>query len=503
MKRTFNLALFPLLVIFLSFSFFTSVDRTQIKSSITEIGTESSANDTFRIVSLYALGKIPLIGGTPDSISVRAVSQFPSAADKSIIVRVFNEENVHCCPYIDNDSCLSGNPKEIKIAEFPGASTFDTTISFQLGDFGLKSNDLIIVSGVYGDTLRPTDSHKTYFHKVTKDEWNYADPCLPDTAGLGFNGKTGNYLVSFRNKGSSNAIINSVDHTFLDSVGGGFKSYKIAVYADNGSGKPGSLLHLSSSLTTPAGTGTPHTVTYILSTPVTIAPGNKFYVGYRQTSVSNIKAAYQNENPVRKKAFFYSFPESSTTWYDFSDSSKNFRLDISPKIQSGQLTLKLNFEACPNTQAISVLLRNSTSPYAVADSVTGSGGGNATSNIYFGNAANGIPYYIEVKKVNAIETWSATPVSFSAGTSSFDFTTAISKAYGNNQKISGGIPSFYQGDVNQDGFVDGTDVISTYNNATVFVTGPTTDFNCDGTTDLSDIILAFNNSSNFVQRIRP
>ena len=178
------------------------------------------------------------------------------------------------------------------------------------------------------------------------------------------------------------------------------------------------------------------------------------------------------------------------------------RITIHP-ISVSTLNLKLNFQSCPNIGDIKVELRNSTSPYSLVDTAIGKGGGNISATFDFRNAVNGIPYYIVVKSVNSLETWSSTAITFSSSSSSYDFTTAISKAYGNNQILSNGIPSVYQGDVSQDGFVDITDVLDTYNESSIFITSPSTDFNCDGTTDLSDVILAFNNASNFVQVHRP
>ena len=167
------------------------------------------------------------------------------------------------------------------------------------------------------------------------------------------------------------------------------------------------------------------------------------------------------------------------------------------------LTLKLNFEACPSVSGIKVEFRSSVSPFNLIESDSSSGGGNDSSLFIFENGVNGVPYYIVIKGVNSIETWSATPITFSSNTASYDFTTAISKAFGNNQKLSGGIPSFFQGDANQDGFVNTSDVLITYNNSSAFLTSPSTDFNCDGTTDLTDVSLAYNNATNFVQKKRP
>ncbi|HMS33830.1 MAG TPA: hypothetical protein PKC91_07070 [Ignavibacteria bacterium] len=170
---------------------------------------------------------------------------------------------------------------------------------------------------------------------------------------------------------------------------------------------------------------------------------------------------------------------------------------------SSALTLKLNFEACPNAGAVTVEIRNSTSPYAVVESVSGTAGGNVNNIINFATAVNGTPYYVVVKSANSVETWTATTVTFSSNAASYDFTTALNKAYGSNQILSGGIPSIYQGDANQDGQVDGTDVVLTYNDASVFNTSPSTDFNCDGVTDLTDILLAFGNAKNFIGVQRP
>lgn len=167
------------------------------------------------------------------------------------------------------------------------------------------------------------------------------------------------------------------------------------------------------------------------------------------------------------------------------------------------LTLKFKWESCPSVNSVTILLRNSTSPYAIVESVNGSAGGNVSSVIGFGNAVDGVPYYVVVKSVNSVETWSATPVTFSSHAASYDFTTSLSKAYGNNQILSGGIPSIYQGDANQDGQVDGTDVVLTYNDASNFLTSPATDYNCDATTDLTDILIAFTNAKNFVGIQRP
>ncbi|MCB0729080.1 MAG: hypothetical protein KDD00_16555, partial [Ignavibacteriae bacterium] len=167
------------------------------------------------------------------------------------------------------------------------------------------------------------------------------------------------------------------------------------------------------------------------------------------------------------------------------------------------LTMTSKFESCPNISAATIQLRSNVSPYNLVESSNAMGGGNSPVNIMLSNVANGVPYYLVIKSTNSIETWSSGSVTFNAGIAGYNFTTSISQAYGNNQKLSGGIPSIYQGDANQDGFVNSVDVILVYNNAIAFMNSPSTDFNCDGTTDVSDLILATNNSTAFVQKLTP
>jgi hypothetical protein len=172
-------------------------------------------------------------------------------------------------------------------------------------------------------------------------------------------------------------------------------------------------------------------------------------------------------------------------------------------MNQSHLTVILNMESCPNPNTLTVELRAATSPYAVVESVNGIGGGNMKGTFIFSNAVNGTPYYIVVKSANSIETWSASTVTFTNSYALYNFTTSLAAAYGSNQKLSGGIPSVYQGDANQDGFVNLTDVNLVYNDGAAFQTSPSTDFNCDGVTDVTDVILASNNNNAFVQKVTP
>ena len=118
-------------------------------------------------------------------------------------------------------------------------------------------------------------------------------------------------------------------------------------------------------------------------------------------------------------------------------------------------------------------------------------------------------YYIVIKHRNTIETWSRSggEVIISGGSVNYDFTDVISKAYGNNLMQTDTSPvryAIYSGDVNQDAFIDLTDVLIIYNDAGVFTTGYiNTDVNGDSITDLTDLIYAYNNANRFVTVVKP
>ncbi len=85
----------------------------------------------------------------------------------------------------------------------------------------------------------------------------------------------------------------------------------------------------------------------------------------------------------------------------------------------------------------------------------------------------------------------------------YNFTTSPSQAYGNNLKLKGGKYCIISGDVFQDGFIDGSDLMMIDNDAYNFSTGRflPSDLNGDGFTDALDMLIAENNKSREV--IRP
>lgn len=149
-----------------------------------------------------------------------------------------------------------------------------------------------------------------------------------------------------------------------------------------------------------------------------------------------------------------------------------------------ELTLKFNLQSRSEASLVTVELRNAISPYTLVESAHGNGGGNVATTYSFEKAVDDTPYYIVVKGASILETWSAIPVSFNLQKASFDFTSATSQAFGNNQIILNGMPSIFTGDVNQDGLIDLSDLMATYTAASDYLTGAvSTDVNGDGVVD--------------------
>jgi hypothetical protein len=170
------------------------------------------------------------------------------------------------------------------------------------------------------------------------------------------------------------------------------------------------------------------------------------------------------------------------------------------------------YDASSNTMiydTVTVYLRNSVSPFAKVDSSRKELYGPGTGQDFtFYNAQNNVPYYIEVKHRNALETWSADPVTFVSDAASIAFSVDAIYAYGNNEIQIDNDPynvfAFYSGDVNQDGTIDASDLALIDNDASNFVSGyVVTDLTGDDFVDGTDFAIADNNAANFVSVIRP
>jgi len=164
-------------------------------------------------------------------------------------------------------------------------------------------------------------------------------------------------------------------------------------------------------------------------------------------------------------------------------------------------TAKMNIR-----DTLTVLLRSNVYPYTLKDSAKAIMDSVSFTGIFkFSNLPTG-NYYIAVKGRNCLETWSKNGgVAFTAGsTVSYNFTSSISQAFGNNLKNKVGKFCIYSADVNQDGFVDASDNVNTMNDLLGYLQGNhKTDLNGDRIVDSFDLLIVFNNVLTFISKATP
>jgi hypothetical protein len=180
----------------------------------------------------------------------------------------------------------------------------------------------------------------------------------------------------------------------------------------------------------------------------------------------------------------------------------------SPNPNAVQLTLTALIQARYNgsvmvPDSVTVELHDASS-FALVDHDKELLSASGTGTFTFNNAINGTNYYIAIIHRNSIETWSASPQTFSSGLLSYNFTTSQSMAYGSNMILNGTKWCIYSGDVNQDGKVNLTDIILVDNAGSSYVTGVTaTDLDGDAQVTLADLIIVNNNNSSYIAAQKP
>lgn len=155
----------------------------------------------------------------------------------------------------------------------------------------------------------------------------------------------------------------------------------------------------------------------------------------------------------------------------------------------------------------SFYLHSDIPPYNIIDSASLHSYSCTLNNaVIFNNAPDG-NYYLSAKHRNSLETWSASPLNLTNGSSwvSYNFASSSANSYGNNVVQKESVWCFFSGDVNQDGYIDLTDVLQIQNDAGIFLAGTyvLTDLNGDFATDLTDLLITYNNSADFVSVIKP
>ncbi len=147
------------------------------------------------------------------------------------------------------------------------------------------------------------------------------------------------------------------------------------------------------------------------------------------------------------------------------------------------------------SDTINVYLAKSFFPFTYIDSAKIFLNTNGESAAYFSKALRDSVYYIVIKHRSSIETWSAAAQAFNTSEMIYDFSSDSSKAFGFNMIKKGNKWCIYSGDVNQDKFIDGTDVNNCYNNAVWGQGGYiNTDLDGDNFVDGADVTISYNNN---------
>lgn len=156
---------------------------------------------------------------------------------------------------------------------------------------------------------------------------------------------------------------------------------------------------------------------------------------------------------------------------------------------------------------VKMFLRKSNSPFEIVDSSKTVVNENGEGTFVFSRAVNGEEYYLEIVHRNTVSTWSSTPVAFSFGNLTYDFTLDAALAFGGNEKLVDSDPvtfAIYNGDVDRNDQVDLNDMISVYNSSAAFQTEYLQmDVTGDNVVNLQDLLITANNAALFIESITP
>lgn len=267
-------------------------------------GAHHAADFTNRIDAavqeIYSLGKLPVPYANPHEIRANIRNTgIDTLFNHSVSLNVAGVN-----PYMDVILIDTLLPGQAKIVAFTPTS------------YNVTGNDSITVS-VPSDSTNSNNS-KTFRQTTTTGAYAYAEPGSPAVDGVGYNGGSGDFVAKFPLNGSN--FINQVGVNFFT----GGQPFQIVVYSVVND-TPGTLLWNSQTYTS---------VTGVNTLPITpaIPVNGSFFIGVRQTGTTNVSFAYQNENPIRDKTFYYK-ATTVASWADFASTNSAFRFMIEPRLQ--------------------------------------------------------------------------------------------------------------------------------------------------------------------------
>lgn len=197
------------------------------------------------------------------------------------------------------------------------------------------------------------------------------------------------------------------------------------------------------------------------------------------------------------------YPGNPSQVYCNQEGLKKLTIKCIPQGFYNSVNNKLNMK-----DTLKVYLCKMSSPYNVYDSAAAKFDSINFNSVFTFYTLNESSYFIKIKHRNSIEIWSNSYVDFSqVADLSYDFTTDDSFAYGNNEVMIDNTPSrfgMYSGDIDQDGNIDASDIINTYNDVANLASGyVASDITGDRFTDISDLLIVYNNANEGVSVDKP
>jgi len=304
----------------------------------------SSSNLTtndLQTVIIYTYGKIPV--GTTDTVRA-LIRNNGAAAAVNVPINLFSSKSGYIGAV--NISLPVGGEQIINVAPYtPGNLGVDTLFVYPAPD-QVAAND----------TAR-------WIRENTLNALSYNNITLPQSGNVGTNGQ-GEIVAKFFTPVPN--FLNQVNVNFTNI---GFtvpNPFQVVLYEDSGAtfGPKRTPLWVSTTQNTVNGI-------FNLSIPNVQVSGN-FYIGVRQTSANNIGFAFQNENPIRDRTFYFRQDGTGTAgvyltspWNDFAVNPNNqFRFMIEPRLKInddlGVVSLVAPGEGCvnPGSQQVRVLIQN-------------------------------------------------------------------------------------------------------------------------------------------------
>jgi hypothetical protein len=300
--------------------------ETRLASSVATILNDASVDF---VISLGSLAQ-PLVGPQ----TVQAVITNRGANALTNLPVTFDLTGAETFTDTQNVASLAacGGQTTVTFAPFtPAAIGSDTvTVTVPADDFAGNNS-----------ASRPLDE--------TFNLYSYKHPGTTASGGVGVNANTADFVAKFTT--TTAAKVSAVNLEFpLTSA----TTYRVAIYADSGSGTPGLVpIYEDAADRTVTVTGP---VTITLPSPVAVGPGN-FFAGIQQTNTTNVGMGFDTEVPIRAGAFYLAVPHPATAWFDFAPGN-NFKLNIGVTLVQCEVAAECNDsnactdDACANNLCV-------------------------------------------------------------------------------------------------------------------------------------------------------